>query len=160
MPCGISILLMEIAPQWMDARELDDAWPSVLFAAGVLMILGSIFLLVFVYRMWKALAACAPRTTPGLAVGLLFVPLLNLYWIFRVFWGWTRDYNRHAREKSAALPRMPEGVALALCIVTIFRALLLKSEVLRGQLSAVSFVLIGVFVACACDGMNALASAD
>ena len=37
------------------------------------------------YRCWKALPARYRATTPGKAVGLLFVPLFNLYWGFISF---------------------------------------------------------------------------
>src|SRR5688572_19301652 len=38
--------------------------------------------LVMIYKMWAALPPSHARTSPGKAVGLLFVPLFNIYWMF------------------------------------------------------------------------------
>src|SRR6266852_5492001 len=38
------------------------------------------------YRMWSAIQDGHARTTPGKAVGLMFVPLFNVYWMFVAFW--------------------------------------------------------------------------
>ena len=34
------------------------------------------------YACWKALPAAYRSTTPGMAAGLLFVPVFNFYWVF------------------------------------------------------------------------------
>ena len=49
--------------------------------------------LVQVYRMWNVLNDGKSRMTSGEAVGFLFVPFYNLYWMFQVWSGFPKDYN-------------------------------------------------------------------
>lgn len=131
----------------------EDLGAVLLLFALVSLLYGAIVLMVFVYRMWAALPPYSGRTTPGAAVGLMFVPLYNMYWVFQVYLGWTQDYNRMAYAEDAPLPRMPEGLAMTLCIMT-----LLSMIPYIGMLfSLVNLVLMPIFVAKACDGINALA---
>lgn len=57
-------------------------------------IVAAIASLVLLFRFWEALQVVNLLTTPFLAIVLLFIPLFNVFWIFRVFWGWTLSYNK------------------------------------------------------------------
>ena len=52
--------------------------------------------------------------TPGRAVGLLFVPFFNTYWVFRAVWGLALNLNRFARryELDAPTASQPLGMAI------------------------------------------------
>ncbi len=54
---------------------------SLIATFGIVM-LGVIAKCTLVYRMWAQIQSGHPRTTPACAVGFLFIPLFNLYWIF------------------------------------------------------------------------------
>lgn len=84
--------------------------------AQIIMGYAGIVLLIFYYKMWKALPPSFARTTPGRAVGFLFIPIFNFYWIFQVYWGWTKDFNNFIRERNLNIQRAPERLALAICI--------------------------------------------
>jgi hypothetical protein len=121
------------------------------------MLFGFIIYLVFIGKMWSALqrGPIVPRATPGQAVGLLFVPFYNLYWIFQALHGWTQDYNRYVQKANLDVPRMPEGLALAICIVH-----LLGIIPLIGYLTLLpQVILTAIFMNYACDGINALLAA-
>jgi len=45
-------------------------------------ILSNIVLLRMLYKTWAALPSSQARTTPGRAVGFMFVPFYNLYWVW------------------------------------------------------------------------------
>jgi hypothetical protein len=70
----------------------------------------SIWLLVSfciaVHRMWTVIQG-PDCPSPGKAVGLLFVPLFNFYWIFRVYVGWVTEYE--TRRQRGELGDAPEG---------------------------------------------------
>lgn len=108
---------------------------------------------VLLYRMWSALQAGPVRATPGKAVGLLFVPFYNLYWMFQAILGWTQDYNVFVAQRGIESPQAPEGLAKTICILALVGAVpcvgLLVAPVL--------FVLALVFYAKAIDCVNALA---
>lgn len=84
----------------------------------ICLILSSIFFLMNLYRAWSCLRAGAPRTTPGQAVGMLFVPLYSIYWMFVAIAGLPKDWNRivSSYDDLRTAPRMSESTFLMYCI--------------------------------------------
>lgn len=80
----------------------------------------SVVFVILIYKMWKAIPAAGARTTPGKAVGFLFIPVFNLYWWFPALWGWSQDWNAYAAKSEGRLQRISEGLALS---ITIFCAI-------------------------------------
>ena len=75
---------------------------------------------IALYRAWFVLQPFGVRTTPGLAVGLCFVPVVAQIWCFVALWGWSQDYNRamNAHEDSyPGAPRVTPGLFLSFCVV-------------------------------------------
>lgn len=68
---------------------------------------------VFLYKMWSAIDDQMARTTPGKAIGLLFVPLFNLYWVFEVLPGYATDYNAYLERHAVRAPRLSRNLFLA-----------------------------------------------
>ncbi len=117
-----------------------------------------ILLLTFVYKAWRVLQPFAVRTTPGKAVGFLFIPLFNYYWMFRVIWGLARDFNRIVRRHNLSIRPAPEGVALAYCILVPVGAVAAYVPILNPLVPLTSLALFLVFVSRVGNGLNALAS--
>jgi len=55
--------------------------------SGLLWIVSGIVFLFWLHAAWACLAGEPGKVLPGLAVGLMFVPLFNLYWVFRMIPG-------------------------------------------------------------------------
>jgi len=53
------------------------------------------------YRCWSSIPSEIARTTPGLAVGLLFVPFFNFYWCFVSYQGLAEDCATTLRSKGS-----------------------------------------------------------
>jgi hypothetical protein len=87
---------------------------------GIALLYGSIVLLVLVYRMWQSIQDGHARTTPGKAVGFLFIPFFNLYWMFQAFWGFSKDYNSHVERNQLGVAKLPEGLFLTWNILSFF----------------------------------------
>lgn len=79
--------------------------------------------LIFIYKAWSLIQDGYARATPGEAVGFLFIPLFNCYWIFQALWGFSRDYNRYIARHAIRTTRLPEGLFLACSIVNLLFAL-------------------------------------
>jgi hypothetical protein len=88
----------------------------VLIGYGVLVAAG-IFNLMLLHGLWKTVQDGHARTTPGKAVGFLFIPLFNLYWIFVAFYGLAQELNRVIAQENAPVAKTSEGLALAHCIL-------------------------------------------
>jgi len=145
----------------------DVGHPLVRFAPLVMLlglvpgILAVLVLCVLLYKMWDAIQDGDVRTTPPEAVGFMFIPLFNLYWVFQAFWGWTKDFNSFVEERAIRAPRMPKGLALTISIITLLSAaLLIGHRALMGLLLVqVNVILLTILFAKACDGLNAIAQA-
>jgi|GEM_PF-1049080 len=72
-----------------------------------------------IYRMWQSVQDSYARTTPAKAVGFLFIPYFNLYWIFQAWWGFAKDCNSYIERNQAPVRKLPEGLFLAVCILTV-----------------------------------------
>ncbi|MHC5026515.1 MAG: hypothetical protein ACYTGR_07110 [Planctomycetota bacterium] len=105
----------------MYAAGLGDAGANeamVFMLAGFFSaVVGFCCWLALVYRLWSTIEQGAVRTTPAKAVGFLFIPFFNLYWMFQAHWGWAEDYNRYIEDRGIHAPRMTPGVPMAACLL-------------------------------------------
>lgn len=126
-----------------------------------------IMALVYLHRAWKLLQWGNVRTTPGKAVGFLFIPFYGLYWLFVAYVGLAKDWNRvlasHPNLNNG--PRMSPGLFVTFCIlgvVGIFLSLLTNDpEMMMGPLGSLSlltllaYLIIELLVlAKICKGIN------
>jgi hypothetical protein len=61
---------------------------------NLLGLVAAILLLVFISRCWSVVQDGKASTTPGKAIGYLFIPAYNFYWLFRAYHGLSGDLNR------------------------------------------------------------------
>ena len=125
---GLTLVVIAKWADWrMDQSEVamqdnQKLMMRVMLAAAAGCLTGWLALnFIYLHRLWSALQYGRPRTTPGQAVGLLFVPLFNLYWIFIAFYGLAQDYNRitgRFKDLNRA-PKLSEGLFLAYCICAV-----------------------------------------
>ncbi|MEO0414308.1 MAG: DUF4339 domain-containing protein [Verrucomicrobiota bacterium] len=81
-----------------------------------------VMMLIYTYRMWAYINELPGiRTTPGKAVGFLFIPFFNIYWFFVAFYSWSTEYNRFLDESNQVgeSNRVSEGLMLALNILDL-----------------------------------------
>jgi len=109
---------------------LFTTYPSdtslVFILTGLVLILGgSIYLFVIVYRLWAFIINESNRSglvpsirTPGQAVGFLFIPLFNFYWVFLVYGKMAVNINAIARQRGAT-NLMPEGLGVTIPILIV-----------------------------------------
>ena len=113
--------------------------------------------LILIYKMWAAIQDGHARATPGKAVGLLFVPIFNLYWGFQALWGFAKDYNRYVDRRALNVRKLPARLFLVFTILSYLgltpAVLFTPAAVLLG---AVDTVIHLVLVARICDAVNAL----
>lgn len=88
----------------------DSKVTELLMFSWIPMMIGVIASYVFIYRQWKAIDDGQARTTPGKAVGFLFIPFFNIYWIFNIFFGWPTDYNKYIQRYGIQAPQLSQGL--------------------------------------------------
>jgi len=149
----------------------------LMMPASMLSILAGVVCLILIYKMWAAIQGMGARTSPGKALGFMFIPLFNLYWAFVVYWGWTRDYNKIGEREGVELPQMPEGIALTACILPLLSFAVVPAMYIRNwpqiRQGIVSYgwmwpsmviylatvLFMAVLFSKICDGLNALVAA-
>lgn len=121
------ICVIPIINRGMRVREvLHENWVIALSALGaVVMLFGAVIFLLFIYKMWGALQDGRASTTPLPAALLLLVPVFNLYWIFKVIYGFAQDYNRLADRHRLNVPKLPTGLYLAFCLLAVLNVIAL-----------------------------------
>jgi hypothetical protein len=88
----------------------DSKVTELMAAAPVPLLIAQIAMYVFIYKQWKAIDDGQARTTPGKAVGFLFIPFFNIYWIFNIFFGWVTDYNKYVQRYGIQTPQLQQGL--------------------------------------------------
>ena len=113
-------------------------------------------MLVFIHRMWASIQGGSARMTPGQAVGYLFIPFFNIYWIFQVFRGFARDFNSMLYRCDTNPEPLPEGIFLAFSIIT----LTVWIPALGQITSIIGQILLLLIVSRVCDRVNTLGTAS
>jgi len=135
---------------------------SVLVAVGqlplgvVLSLYAGVVALVMWYRAWTAIQDDHARTTPGKAVGFLFIPFFNLYWIFQAFWGFAKDYNSYLSRHGISMSQLPTGLFLLYCILILVSLLMQWIPVVGSVMGIINWVVLVVIVSRVCDAVNNL----
>jgi hypothetical protein len=89
---------------------------SAAFGLGFLCVAAAnIGFLIFLYRSWKVIQDGHARHSAGAAVGFLFIPVFQFYWIFVATSGLAHELHRYAirRRLKAPRPSVLLGVAVA-----------------------------------------------
>lgn len=144
-------------PQPFDFSAISPVGILLMLAGVVCLIISTVLSLIYLYRGWLILQPGGARTSPGKAVGFLFIPFFNFYWVFVSFLGWSQDWNRIRTSHSnlTHLPASADGVfmALAICFVCSFLPL-----PIIGSLIAIAYgVLSLIAVYKVCSVVNAVA---
>ncbi|MFC5050902.1 DUF4339 domain-containing protein [Rubritalea spongiae] len=71
---------------------------------------GFILGLIYLHRAWKLVQANGTDVTPAKAVGFLFIPFFNLYWVFIAYKKWAEEWNS-IRNSSPSMFQAPAGAA-------------------------------------------------
>jgi GYF domain 2/Domain of unknown function (DUF4328) len=120
---------------------------GILYLVGmVVMLVSMIFFCINLYRAWACLQPGGAQTTPGKAIGFMFIPFFNLYWVFVAINGLPKDWNRivASYEDLKAAPKLSETTFLLYCIGIFFAPL--------------AMIMIFPMMSQLCKGINFFAS--
>ena len=95
---GGGLLIFGIIAALITEDSLSDAGAVIgvlaLFIGSTMVIYGTVYMYILLYRLWKIIPPDIARTTPYKAVGFCFIPFFNLYWHFVAFMGLGEDMNK------------------------------------------------------------------
>lgn len=152
---GSGLLLILVGFAAIAGGRGRDAEAGVAFIvlAYIPILFAAVVMLVLIYKMWAAIQDGQVRATPGKALGFLFIPLFNLYWVFQVFPGFADDYNAYAARHSLNVPRLDRGITY--CILTLCAIV----PILGMLCVLVNFFIALMMISRICDAVNALPDA-
>lgn len=79
----------------------------------------TVFYSLILHRGWSSVQDGITTVTPGKAVGFMFIPFFNLYWIFIAHVGLMKEFNRLADTRGRPDQKVNEGFALTTCILAV-----------------------------------------
>jgi len=108
--------------------------------------------MVTLHRAWRVVQPAGRGLrmaipTPGQAVGFLFIPFFNLYWVFIAFAGLMETANALWRDREIHDPPLGNGAAITLGIMFIIFVITVWMPLLNGILASVLCVLLAVVIA-------------
>lgn len=147
-----------IADLWLRDAGFDSALQLVILVGLALSasLYATVVILVLWYKMWAAIQDGHARTTPGKAIGFLFIPLFNVYWVFQATWGFSRDYNKYVERHGITTERLSEGLFLAYCVCSLVAGLLTLTQVFTLMPTVVAYYILLVITSRICDAINAI----
>lgn len=118
-----TFLIVFMNSSWEYYSDAGIIISVIIDLVGIIMLtVAWVYFVVILYRVWKFAIVESRRHNlmpsidgPGKAVGFLFIPLFNLYWIFKAYAGLPKDLNAIARAKNINVT-VSEGLGLSLAI--------------------------------------------
>jgi hypothetical protein len=139
-----------------DAAAAIAGGSFLVFLFGFLcLITAAVTQVVLWYKAWTSIQDGHARTTPGVAVGFMFIPLFNLYWGFQAIHGFAVDYNKYIARHNRPVTPLPEGLYLAAPIMILMCMIPFVNFLLGAALIVVHIMLAIKTI----DAINALATA-
>jgi hypothetical protein len=149
---SIISIVMTTTGTGMSRRSDPYQLLSMLAIAVLLAIIGAVVMMVLVYKMWASIQDGYARTSPGKALGFMFIPLFNLYWVFQVFPGFAQDFNAFASRYSINAPRLPAGLFTAYVILSLLAVI----PIIGLFLVPINFFVGLIMISKICDAVNSI----
>jgi hypothetical protein len=138
--CGVLALVFTVL-------ALDPKTTEMAAAAPIPILIAMIVHLVFIYKFWKSIQDGPARMTPGKAIGFLFIPFFNIYWLFQVYPGFATDYNRYIQEKGISAKPLSHGLLVTMAIFILI------------SIPLVNWIVQTIAISKICDAVNAIQKA-
>jgi hypothetical protein len=127
------------ALMWLDGDNGAVSVLSLLFFVPAILCI--VFSCMLHHKCWAAMPEGFGRLTPGKAVGYMFIPFYNLYWVFPSFAGLGSDCVALAKAKGFRGHDSIAGLGMGLAVVMCVEMVLGWYPALGLLLSAGEFVL-------------------
>ncbi len=100
IPVGVVFFIgAPIADEVLRRNPARFIVPAVLVVMGIGVELTALaFCFTWLYQAWRVVLRDDEEVSPGLMVGLLFVPFFNFYWLFRAVPGLSKAIHRETRN--------------------------------------------------------------
>jgi len=122
--------------------------PILNLLAIPLAILALVFKCILHFQLWSAVPVGSRSTSPGKAVGFLFIPFFNFYWYFPSYVGLTASIEKATGRPSA------RGLAVAYAVISVLMWVLVWIPIVGSLFTIVNFVVWLLFVCAVVKDVN------
>lgn len=134
-----------------------DASNDVLSIIGfIILIFHFAVVLHLTYKMWFSIQDMYARTTPGKAIGLLFLPFFNIYWLYQVLVGFVDDYNNFINRNQIETPKLQRGAFVTYYIFYIAGTILSQIPVINLLFILIYLIFGSIIISMVCNAVNAV----
>lgn len=114
---------------------------------GLVILVNLIYIMNRIHHNFSILHSAGGSISGGIAIGLLFIPLFNIFWVVRLYYKWPREFNRINQLHNWQYPEMPEWIGHA-------AGLLFVLQVFAPNVSPefFGFIMLGQIFAQVCYG--------
>lgn len=112
------IMFIKASPGEPDAEALIALGLGFCGAVPI-MILPVVLWYVLLYKSWRQIQDGYAETSPGKAVGFMFIPGFNIYWQFVALWGLAKDLAGYAERYGVDGVKASPGLALGTVITML-----------------------------------------
>ena len=123
--------------------EAADAW---LILGLSLPIAARVFMCLLLFQCWKALPEAHRKTTPGKAVGFLFIPVFTYYWEFVSFPALAKGYYSYGKQVNDPEIKDKSGLGIAFAVLHVVVPLKYVVEVVLSLTPALAETVADAFV--------------
>ena len=122
---------------WSEGRGRDrEVVPFLLLGNAII---SGIVQLRLLHKAWSVIQDSQTSMTPGKAVGYLFIPFVNLGWVWRAYMGFVDQYNKYIERRGLNVTRQGSAAYLMFCL--LFWSFLVVSRIPKIEPVALIFGL-------------------
>jgi len=99
-------------------------------AADVFLVCSVLIEMSLFYKMWAAIQDSQVSISPAKAVGLLFVPVFNIYWALYMVTEFAEDYNAFIQRRAIKAKDLPMALFLIYAFAFILAAMVLTTPMI------------------------------
>jgi hypothetical protein len=136
VPAGVRFWRVWVIAWWVVGVVLTLFSPDLAITAAVLAQIGFLILL---YQAWASIQDGHTGVSASRAIGLLFVPVFNLYWVFVALRGFATAFNVYVDRHGLAIKKLEPGL---FTLVAVYAVLELPSRLL-GVVGYLVWILLG-----------------
>ena len=152
----VAAALVMLSAWQLRENPLNVGYLFPLLIGEVALIYAAIVWMVLWHKAWQTIQDGMARTSSGRAIGFMFIPLFNLYWVFNAVWGFARDYNAFVRRHKLTVDPMPEWLFLVYCLCVVAGLVLAFVPYARYFFPLVGWLAWAGVTFYACRGINRL----
>jgi hypothetical protein len=130
------IILLVILLGYGSRTEETQGW---LVIALCCLGLSNILFLILLFKAWSLIQDVETRTTPGKAIGFLFIPLFSLYWAFVALPGFVSEFNAYVDRHHPQVRHNESGLFM---LMPLYGILLQLAGILRIGWGLILFMLL------------------